>query len=161
MRAILILLIFQFINYGTILSQQCTTFQLAELNGIRMQVLDSVYTNATKSDKTDGVFTGKKLEKWTKAWGDYFVNLMQYFSDNELIWGNPTYCFNKIYFKENGQVDFWLFNFRKSDSISTEKQEKYLVLLKEYTKTHKINISAKIKFTQCAGVDFMDMEKSK
>lgn len=126
-----------------------------------MSQLDSNYRNATPDGKGNEAFKGKKGKKFEKAWGDYFSALMQYFADHDLVWGDPTYCFNKIYFSKDGKVDHWFFNFKKADNIPADKQEKYFNLINEYIKTHPIKIKAKVNFTQCASVTFIDFEKKK
>ena len=65
--------------------------------------------------------------------------------------------FNKIYFDANGKVEYWFFNFKKSDNIPQEKQDKYLELLKKFAKDHKLNIKSTSKYSQCASVDFIDL----
>lgn len=141
----------------TAFSQKVMTFQEMEKSGIKMAELDSLYPNSTKTDKFQGVFIDKKLDKFTTAWGDFYMDLMTYFSENKFIWGKQTYCFNKIYFQSNGKIDYWFFNFKKSDNIAQEKQDMFLKLLDEFAKTHKIKIKAKTNFAQCASVDFVDM----
>lgn len=137
-------------------AQTIMTFQEMEKNGISMTKLDSIYPNATHADKNLGVFKGKKEEKFSKAWVDFYTELMTYFGKNGLIWGKQTYCFNKIYFSKEGKVAYWFFNFKQADNIPQEKQETYSKLLKEFSNKYQIKIKSKSNFSQCASVDFID-----
>ena len=133
------------------------TFQEMETNGITMTKLDSIFPNATSADKTLGVFKGKNMDKFSKAWGNFYMELMEYCGKCGLVWGQQTYCFNKVYFTKEGKVDYWFFNFKKTDNIPQEKQDAFRKILNEYCLKNKIKIKAKSNFSQCASVDFVDM----
>ena len=143
-------------------SQRVMTFQEMEKNGLKMDSLQRIYPNATRSDTFVGVFpAGKKGDQFNAAWLDYYTDLMNYFSENGLIWEKPTYCFNKIFFDSKGRVEYWFFNFSKADNIPDSIQQKYSDGLKKFSKKHKIRIKADSKFTQCASVTFVNAEDLK
>src|ERR1051326_3027290 len=145
---------------SAMLSQNCMTFQDMEKNGVRMTQLDSLYPNAMKTTTFEGVFPeGKKLKKFDKAWGGFYEELMNYFSKSGLKWEKPTYCFNKIYFDADGNVQYWFFNFMKEDNIPADVQAKYLQGIKDFSKTHQIKIKAGTKFSQCASVTFVNADE--
>ncbi|HEY6161027.1 MAG TPA: hypothetical protein VI112_07385 [Bacteroidia bacterium] len=141
-------------------SQNCMTFQDMGKNGVRLTQLDSLYPNALKTETFEGVFPeGKKLKKFDKAWAGFYEELMNYFSKSGLKWDKPTYCFNKIYFDADGNVQYWFFNFMKEDNIPADVQAKYLQGIKEFSKTHQIKIKAGTKFSQCASVTFVNADE--
>jgi len=137
------------------------TFQDMGKNGLYLEQLDTLYPNATGTGKTDGVFSGRKEKSFTKAWGAFYTDLMQYFADNGFVWKQPTSCFNKIYFSADGSIAYWFFNFSAKDSIPDHVQAKYLELITQYSKNHRIKIKGKSNFSQCASVTFYDFEKKK
>lgn len=126
-----------------------------------MTALDSLHPSVAHAPGTKGVFDSKKEKQFEKAWGDYFSDLMQFIADNDFKWQKPTYCFNKIYFDRDGKVDYWFYNFKKTDSIPQQTQDKYLELITKFSAVNKIKISGNSNFAQCASVTFSDFDKKK
>ncbi|TND07961.1 MAG: hypothetical protein FD123_2769 [Bacteroidetes bacterium] len=158
------ILLFLFLSCGslfTVKAQQCMTFQELNKNENRMAKLDSLFPSAVAGDTANKIFPGKLQQEFQAAWGNYFSGLFQYLADNGLVWGEQTYCFNKIYFSPDGSVQYWLFNFRQADRIHPDLQDQYHALITSYSKTHKIKIKAGSFFSQCASVDFIDVPPKK
>jgi len=139
-------------------AQRCMTFQDGEKNGFTVAKLDSLYPSAMHADSTKAVFQGKDAEKFSAAWGKFYEELFAYCNKQGLRWASPTWCFNKIYFSKDGRIEYWLFNFRKSDNIPAEVQSAYLDAIAKFSRKHKIRIKASTPFTQCGSVTFVNRE---
>ena len=120
-----------------------------------MTELDSLYPNAVNvNPDTYAVFRGKE-EEFGQAYREFIIALAKYLNENDFIWGEPKRCFNKIYFNENGEVDYFLFNF-KPGTLSEEKQERFAELLESFKKEYKIQIKTERPFSQCSPIVYQD-----
>ncbi len=137
--------------------QTCITFQEMERQGLPMDSLDSTYPNALHPDTAQGPFMGRQ-KNFEKAWGQFYEDLIQHFHDHGLEWENPTYCFNKIYFSPTGEIEYWFFNFRKKDAIPADKQAQFLKLIKEFSRSYQIKITADTNFSQCTSVTLFNLD---
>lgn len=157
MKKLFIIHVFCLLSSSFIFGQTCITFQEMEEHGLSINKLDSLYQNAIHADTVQGPFTGRQ-QNFAAAWLQFYEGLFKHFTDNGLEWGEPTFCFNKIYFTKTGQIDYWFYNFGKTDNIPIDKQKAYLALITEYSKTHNIEITAQTPFSQCASVTLTDID---
>ncbi len=127
----------------------------AEAAGIRQQI-DKKYKSAIDaSDKSKCVFkTSKEQDALMKAYQNFLMELGNYLSDPNFKWGQPTKCWNRIYFNKDGSVEYYVFNIKTE--ISDEKTEQYKALFRSFISTHKIAITATEGFAQCSPVTFID-----
>ena len=137
------------------------TFQNAEKQGISIKHLDSLYTSAVHTDPSLAVF---KTEKEKEALQQAYVKLLQDFgkflSENNFRWEKPTRCFNRIYFKADGTIDYFLFNFlgKAEDKPAQNIEKEFQRLLNVFISDYKFSLTAKTKFAQCSPTTYMPQE---
>lgn len=134
------------------------TFDEAEKQGIRISYLDSIYPSAVHNDTSLAVF---KTESEQQKMYEAYVKLRQEFgnflSENNFKWEKPTRCFNRIYFNNNGSINYFLFNFlgKEEAKPTPEKQKEFKRLLNLFIKNYSIQITANTKFAQCSPTTYM------
>jgi hypothetical protein len=127
----------------------------AEKDGVSVTGLDGRYKSAVHIDSTKAVFkTEKRRDSLVNAYTDFLQQLGDYLKANGYKWEKETKCWNRIYFRPDGTVDYYLFRFRTE--ISDEKVKRYKDLFRSFAATHKIGIHANENFAQCSPVVFMD-----
>jgi len=153
------LLIFTFLVSTISSNAQNTalTFEQAELQGKSYIHLDSLYKSAVHSNEKMAVFKSEKEQlELQKAYQSLILDLAKFLSESNFKWGKTTRCFNRIYFNENGKIDYFLFNFPEGE-ITNEKEKEFSRLLNMFIKKKKINIKAKEKFAQCSPIKYNDL----
>lgn len=132
--------------------QKALTFQQAEKSGTRVSHLDSIYASGLHADSTKAVFWDKQTE-FIKAYQTTLQDLGKFLKANNFTWPKQTRCFNRIYFNNDGHIDYFLYSFSKGEL--TEAQEtRFNVLLNEFIKDYKFPLAAKTKFSQCSPVTY-------
>jgi hypothetical protein len=134
-----------------------STFQQAESTNHSMQKLDEIYPSALHSDSTKAVFKGAAQAQFINAYKTMLYDLNTYLNENNFTWGKPTRIFNRIYFKPDGSIDYYLVNLALPGT-DTSKAKQFIPLLSQFVKTYKIKITAKTKFAQCSPVMYQDVK---
>ena len=138
--------------------QIALTFKEAEKQGISMQHLDSIYKSAVSSDTTNAVFkTTSEQDNLQQSYAKLLQDLGDYLSKSNFKWEKRTQCFNKIYFNNDGTIDYFLFFFRgnEEDNPSKAQQEEFQRLLNLFIKDYKFSLTANTKFSQCGGAVYL------
>lgn len=133
-------------------AQVVLNFDQREAKGIRSSQLDSIYKSGTHADSTLAVFASNP-EKYYEIYTKMLQGFGKHLTENNFIWEKPTNGFNRIYFNENGKVDYYLYSFRPGQ-ISKEKEMEFEKLLKEYFNTYQFPLPTKEKFAQCSPVTY-------
>jgi hypothetical protein len=152
---VLIMLITVHLSYGQPIA---LPFQSAEKHGISMQHLDSIYKNAVNSDTSHAIFkTDTEQEKLQQSYSKLLKDLGNYLSKNNFKWEKKTQSFNKVYFNNDGTIDYFLFIFRgNAESNPSEAQQReFQRLLNLFIKEYIFALTANTKFTQCGGAVYM------
>ncbi|MEQ8473368.1 MAG: hypothetical protein RIC35_19380 [Marinoscillum sp.] len=136
-------------------SQIAMSFEEAQSQGIQISMLDSLYLSGIHSDSSKAVFADQQQE-YIKAYYAMLHDLNAYLNQNDFRWGGQTRCFNRIYFDESGEIDYFLFNFQEGE-LAAEKQDEFAVLLNEFIGEFKFSLSKNVKFAQCSPVNFRDI----
>lgn len=134
------------------------TFDEAEKQGISISYLDSIYPSAVHSDTSLAVFkTESEQQKMYEAYVKMLQDFGNFLSENNFKWDKPTRCFNRIYFNNNGSINYFLFNFLGKDDVkpTAEKQKEFKRLLNLFIKNYSIQITANTKFAQCSPTTYM------
>lgn len=156
--AILILILIELHLFGQPIG---ITFQDAESQGIIVKDLDSLYQSAVHVDSTQAVFqTQEEQEKVYNSYKELLQGLGDFLKANNYKWAKPTTCFNRIYFNENGGIDYYIFNFRgkPEDKPSAEQELEFTRLVNLFIQDYKFGLTAEKKFTQCSPTTFMPSE---
>ncbi len=151
----LIMLISFHLSYGQHIA---LTFQDTEKQGISIKHLDSIYKNAVNSDTALAIFkTDTEQEKLQQSYTKLLKDLGSYLSKNNFKWEKKTPCFNKVYFNNDGSIDYFLYIFRGNteDNPSESKQKEFQRLLNLFIKDYKFALIAYTKFTQCGGAVYL------
>jgi hypothetical protein len=128
------------------------SFQEAKNLGISFTQLDSLYKSAIHTDTSLAVFkTYEQQDELQKAYFQILKDLGKFLNINGLKWEKPTRCFNRIYFKEDGSIDYFFYNFlgNAEDKPSQEVQEFFKKILQEFIQNYKFALKADVKFVQC------------
>ncbi|PZR37676.1 MAG: hypothetical protein DI538_11865 [Azospira oryzae] len=133
--------------------KMATTFKKAIDQGVSLQKLDSIYRPALSSDSLH-VFIGKEKE-FFEGYTHLLKDLGGYLKKNNFNWSKNTRCFNRIYLNKEGQIDYFLFNFKPGE-ISTDKEVQFEKLLGVFIQTYQFPLKANSKFAQCSPVVYSD-----
>ncbi len=142
----------------TIFSQLAVSFDEAGALHLRGPHMDSIYQSGLNVDSTKAVF-GENEEAYIESYQNMLQEFGKYLKQNNFFWDEPTHGFNRIYFNEQGKVDYFLYSFRTE--IPEEKQEQFETLLNQFIKTYQFPMQAKCKFAQCSPVTYMPSEEEK
>ncbi len=135
-------------------SQNVITFRQAEKLGVRVAELDSIYPSALHSDSAKAVFPNREQE-FTRAYKQTLQELGNFLKQHKFSWGKETKSFNRIYFSKNGQIDYFLYNFKEGE-ITAEKEKQFSLLLMQFIKDYKFPLEAETGFSQCSPVRYND-----
>ncbi len=156
MKKILFLIVILLSNFYIFGQHLGLSFKEAEKKNISIELLDTHYKSAIHSDTSQAVF---KTEIEQVALQQAYVKMLQDFgkflSENNFKWEKPTRCFQRIYFKPDGTVDYFLYNFltknvEPKDQLSEEKQVDFDRLLNIFIKNYQFSVKANVKFAQCS-----------
>ena len=87
--------------------------------------LDGRSSFVSRCTKEQTVFKSEKEQlELQKAYQSLIFDLAKFLSENNFKWGKTTKCFNRIYFNENGKIDYFLFNFSEGE-ITNEKEKEF------------------------------------
>jgi hypothetical protein len=157
MRAILLTLTFAaFYTANSFGQGKALTFQEAEKQGIPFHHLDSLYKSAIHSDENLAVFkTPDDQAKLQQAYVKLLKELGSFLKENNFKWETQTRGANRIYFKPDGRIDYFLFHFQDGQ-LTSKKEKEFTVLLNRFIQDYKFSITAPEKFAQCSAVKYSD-----
>lgn len=123
--------------------------------------LDSIYMSAIHSDTTKAVFkTERERENLIASYHQMLKDFGKFLSENNFEWKNKTLGFNRVYFNENGKIDYFLFSFRKSEHELTEHEHnEFQRLLNLFVKDYQFPLTADTKFVQCSPVTYLPQKE--
>ncbi len=127
----------------------------AEEKGIYFDSLNVTYKSAVSTDTTNSVFKNESdMVKSIQEYQNMLDEFGKYLSEHNFNWPFATSCFQKVYFNEDGHIDYYLFNFLGEPpyEVSAEQELKFKKLLNEFIKGYKFSIKANQKYSQCGTV---------
>jgi len=131
------------------------TIQEAEKMGIFFDSLNVVYKSAVSVDTSNAVFkTEPDIEKAHIAYQNLLEEFSKFLTKKNFKWPFATSCFQKIYFSEDGKIDYFLFNFLGEPpyKVTADQEMKFKSLLNIFIKVYKYPITANMKYSQCGTV---------
>lgn len=137
--------------------QSAMSFQSAESQGISIEELDKTYMSAVHVDPTLAVFKSEEEQmKLQQAYYALLQDLGNFLAENDFQWEQPTRCFNRIYFNEDGTIDYFLFNFvgKAESAPSAAVQDNFEALLNRFVQDYTFPLTADRKFAQCSPATF-------
>lgn len=149
---VLIAILLSTLTYG---QKIAASFQNAiNVKGISLEKLDEIYQSALHSDSSKAVFNGKETEFYD-GYVSLLTDLATYLKKNDFTWDKTTKCFNRIYINKNGEIDYFLFNFKPGE-IDDKKEREFKNLLETFIQTYKFPMTSNVHFAQCSPVTYMD-----
>lgn len=135
------------------------TFEQAAKQGISYEKLDSIYVSAIHADTSKAAFkTEAEQSKLFEAYTQLLKTFGKYLTSNNFSWNAPTKCFNRIYMKPDGSIDYFLYHFiskpGQPEPISEEKRIEFERLLNRFIQSYKFGVTASTKFAQCSPVSY-------
>ena len=156
MKKTLILCIFLAVTTSSF-AQVALTVKRAETIGISARHLDSLYKSAIHSDVSLAVFKSQEEQaELLKAYTSLIQDLAAFLKSNNFQWQKPTRCFNRIYFNQEGAIDYFLYNFPAIE-LEAEKEKEFDRLLNLFIKDYRFPLKANEKFAQCSPIKYTDL----
>lgn len=130
------------------------SFQEAQKKSLKIEDIEKNYKNAVDTPPAESVF---KQEELQPAYTKLLQDLGAFLSKNNFKWEKKTKCFQRIYFNNDGAIDYFIFNFlgKPEDQPSSEKQAEFGKLVNQFVQDYKFSLSAKVKFAQCSPTYYM------
>ncbi|WP_421875506.1 hypothetical protein [Marinoscillum sp.] len=153
MKYLVLIITISSLTFG-VQAQQAFSISDADSLGIDIPSLDSLYKSGIHSDASKAVFAGQQQE-YIQAYYAMLHELSTYLNQNDFKWGGQTRCFNRIYFAEDGSIDFFLYKFKEGE-ITAEQQSQFATLLGQFIQSYKFALSKDVKFAQCSPVNYRD-----
>jgi hypothetical protein len=142
---------FFFFTHGFLAAQGVATpFTEAARQGIRFEVLDSIYRPALDQDSTKAVFH-RREDQFQKAYGALFGDLNSYLKKNGFAWKKNVRCFNRIYLSPEGKIDYFLFHFQPGE-LESKEENKFSGLLNSFIQQYEFPLKTRTRFAQCSPV---------
>jgi len=130
------------------------TIDEAEAAGIDLTNLYNTYQSAINSeDSSKGVFSATgQGDKLASAYREFLYQLGNYLKQHGFKWEQPTRLGQRIYFSPDGSVDYYLFT--PKTTMARKQLQQFEKLLTAFAATHKLGVTAPVKFAQCSPVTF-------
>lgn len=135
-------------------AQQALAITNADSLGVDIKLLDSLYQSGIHSDASKAVFADQQ-EDYITAYYSMLHELSAYLNQNDFKWGRQIRCFNRIYFAEDGSIDYFLYSFKEGE-VTSQQESQFDGLLSKFIKTYKFALSSNVKFAQCSPVNYRD-----
>jgi len=142
---------------GSAYAQHVAPFAQGEKEGIDMGALEASYPPALSSGKDRGVFDGNS-DAFIEAYHDMLREFGTYLRKNGFEWPAPTKEIHRIYFNENGGVDYFHFQL-KGNNCSAMRKEQYRSMLDKFVAQYRFPLPVDTKFSQCGSARFEPYEK--
>ena len=118
-------------------------------NSIRMKNLnlDSIYPNLLDPKN----ITDSEKEVVFNSWISFHDKLSDFIKEENFEWevdDSKVKVYQKIYFTQNGEIEYYLYNIR-SEIVSKEKKEEFGNLIKKFSPNVKLDMVRKGKYAQC------------
>lgn len=123
--------------------------------GIKIDVMDSLYRSGIHDDPTRAVFAQEQSAYITAYFG-MLKEINSYLNIHNFRWGNFTRSFLRIYFNEDGSIQYFIYDFDQND-LNEEKSKEFDKLLNMFVAKYKFPLTKKCKFAQCGATNFKDV----
>ena len=135
------------LSFCTLYGQKAMSFTEAKKQGITIQGLDSLYTNAM--DDGTGNFVFDNGDTVSAAMTKMFADISAFMRRKEDMRKIEVQIFQRVYFNKDGKVDYYIYKIRNADQLSEEECQKIDDLLNEFIKDYQFSLSADKGFVQC------------
>ncbi|QCK16698.1 hypothetical protein DCC35_19145 [Mangrovivirga cuniculi] len=126
------------------------TFSLAEEEELKK--LDSLNLDSSYANLLSPAYNSEEnIKEVRRSWSKLHQDLGKYLVEQNFNWGindSSISLFNKIYFSEDGTIDYYAFKVI-TPSVSDDKVDEFELLLKEFSSEVKLDLNQKKNFAQC------------
>jgi len=116
--------------------------------GLNISLLDNTYPSALHADSTLGVFKDQEKE-FQSSYLKMINDLASFLRKNSLTFTTTVEGFNRIYFNDEGHVDYYLYQF-KPNQLSAEKEKLFVQLTNQFLGTYTFPMKTESNFSQCS-----------
>jgi hypothetical protein len=109
---------------------------------IDMEQLDGQYPAASTNDPSKGVFKGREIMTYMKAYTRWNREMETFLRSNGLTWEGSLTFEQKVYCDKDGTIDYYFYRFG-NDELHTPKVHS---VMKDFIKTHRFRATADSKF---------------
>lgn len=155
MRVVSLLMILFILTSPVEALQMAMSFSEAEAADISIEEIDSRYSDAIHVNPRLAVFSDNQSE-FIRQYREFIQNLALYLNENEFFWDEPKRVFNRIYFSEDGSVEYFFYNDNHTGFNSTEIRN-FNRLVSEFIQNNRLNIKAESAFAQCSPVVYSNV----
>jgi len=121
---------------------------------MKIEDIEKNYKNAIATPPAESVFSAEELQP---AYQKLLQDLASFLSKNNFKWEKKTRCFQRIYFNNDGTIDYFIFNFigKPETQPTPEQQAQFGKLVNQFIQSYKFPLNAKVKFAQCSPTSYM------
>tara|TARA_R110001606_G_C14950722_1_gene600510 strand:- start:44 stop:547 length:504 start_codon:yes stop_codon:yes gene_type:complete len=155
-------LVFSFLFFGCkseLKEEGVLVFNLNEYSEKEKSVFLEMNLDENHPNLLDPNINVETFEEVSNSWKKLHSDLYQFLKKNNFDWDSNSKnikVFNKIYFTSEGKIK--VYAFRILSDISKEKNIEYEALIKEFTKSIRINIERDFNFAQCGKASFPNVK---
>ena len=125
----------------------------AEAQGLTSTRLDSLYAPALSDSLA--VFAGNE-SSYVDAYFEMNRALSTYLNEQNFILGSSIKCYQRIYFNEEGSIDYFIYSFEEN-VMDEERMQEFEQLLNEFIITYEFPLASKKRFSQISPVNLRDV----
>ncbi|MCH8557921.1 MAG: hypothetical protein LAT84_08870 [Balneolia bacterium] len=114
------------------------TFADASESGISIEEIDARYTDALHAEAEKGLFN-QQSEHFIEAYQVFLSGLAHLLNENDFFWPEQTRIFSRIYFANDGTVEYFFINEAQANLDENELQE-FLRLTGDFVSEHAIAV---------------------
>lgn len=151
---------FSLLFMPSIQAQECYPFDDPDEGAPSSQELEMKYAGKdSASSKSVGPSDVHipDVEGLDTSYRNFVSELASYLYDNGFKWEERTRYFQRIYFEQNGEAAYYLYQFR-NNAPSGERKELFEKLVEEYLAENSLPVSSEARFALCAPVDLRPKE---
>lgn len=122
---------------------------------ISLEDIEARYTGAIHHDLSLAVFkTAEEQKAMIEAYTKLFHDLSEFLTVNNFEWEKTTRSFNRVYFKEDGIIDHFIYKFLGEEIPIDEKDKEFQRLLNLFIADYQLPITADERFVQCSPITY-------
>lgn len=140
---------------------QNKALKFAELedNGISQVDIDAQYAGAIHHDPSLAVFKTEAEQKaLIEAYTKIYQDLSAFLTAHNFEWDKEIKIFNRVYFKENGTIDYLVYKSIGDENLTEEQDVEFQRLLNLFVAEYQIEITANEKFAQCSPITLVSQK---
>ena len=119
---------------------------IQNLEKFKVLHLGKIYPNPLNSENASESKKKAVIDSWTNL-----INQLSDFMEKEKFdWETESKVrlYQKIYFSENGEVEYYTFNV-KNENVTPKKKKEFAELLEQFSKNLKFGMKSEKKYWQC------------